>query len=131
MPHQCVRCGSIYEDGSKAILEGCTCGGRFFFFIKKKTSDAADTGAKELPLQLTQEEKEHIEQDVYDLIGNDIDRSKPVVLDLEAIKIVKPGQYELDLVNILKQHPLIYKLEEGKYIIDLPSTFQLMRSKKK
>lgn len=126
MPHQCVRCGAMYEDGSKAILEGCTCGGRFFFFIKQKVADA-----KDVPLQLTQEEKEHIEQDVYDLIGNDIDRSKPVVLDLESIKIVKPGHYELDLVNILKQNPLIYKLEEGKYIIDIPSTFQLMRSKKK
>ncbi|MBS3143917.1 hypothetical protein J4446_03535, partial [Candidatus Woesearchaeota archaeon] len=32
MPHQCVRCGNMYEDGSEEILKGCSCGSRFFFF---------------------------------------------------------------------------------------------------
>ena len=28
MPHQCVRCGEFYEDGSNQILSGCKCGGK-------------------------------------------------------------------------------------------------------
>ena len=32
--HQCVHCGKVYPDGSKALLEGCSCGSHFFFYIK-------------------------------------------------------------------------------------------------
>jgi predicted nucleic acid-binding Zn-ribbon protein len=54
-----------------------------------------------------------------------------VVLDLESIRILKPGQYELDLVHLFRKQPLIYKLAEGKYLIDLPETFKEERDKKK
>ena len=41
-------------------------------------------------------------------MGNEIDKEKPIILDLESIKIKKPGQYELDLVNLFeKKQPLI------------------------
>ena len=36
MPHQCVRCSTMYEDGSAEILKGCSCGGKLFFYIKKE-----------------------------------------------------------------------------------------------
>ena len=36
MPHQCVRCNTIYSDGASEILKGCSCGARLFFYIKKK-----------------------------------------------------------------------------------------------
>ena len=36
MPHQCVRCNKFYEDGAQEILEGCSCGARLFFYIKKE-----------------------------------------------------------------------------------------------
>jgi uncharacterized protein len=36
MPHKCVRCGKLIDDGSREILSGCgSCGGKLFFFIKK------------------------------------------------------------------------------------------------
>ena len=35
MPHQCVRCGTFYDDASKEILEGCSCGAKLFFYVKK------------------------------------------------------------------------------------------------
>ena len=78
---------------------------------------------------LSKKEKKQIEQDVFDLLGTQIDRDKPVILDLEAIKILKPGKYELDLVHLFKNEPLIYKLEEGKYMIDLIQTFKNVREK--
>ena len=65
------------------------------------------------------------EADVYDIMGNQIDTDKTIVLDLESINILGPGKYELDLVNLFKKkHPLIYKLEEGKYMVDLVESFK-------
>ena len=52
-------------------------------------------------------------------------KKKPIILDFESIKILSPGKYELDLVNLFnKKQPLIYKLEDGKYMIDLIETFK-------
>jgi uncharacterized protein len=121
MPHRCVRCGTMYEDGAKEILKGCSCGARLFFFVKKKDIDKSD----EMIENLTDKDKSQIENDVYDIIGvekkND---DAPVVLDLESIKILKPGKFELDLVNLFnKDQPLVYKLEEGKYVIDIAESF--------
>ena len=36
MPHQCIRCGKEYPDGSEALLSGCSCGAKFFFFFREK-----------------------------------------------------------------------------------------------
>lgn len=125
MPHQCVKCAEIYEDGSKDILTGCNkCGSRFFFFIRQPDLEKA----KNFTVNLTKEEKEKIEEDVYDVIGENI-RDRPVVLDLESIRILKPGQYEISLIDLFKGKPLVYRLEEGKYIIDLASTFESDKEK--
>ena len=120
MPHQCVRCGTLYDDGAEEILKGCSsCKAKMFFYIKK---DAIKEREKQK--DLSPKEKKQIEKDVYDLIGDEIDTEKTIVLDLESINIIKPGKYELDLVSLFKKKPLIYKLEEGKYIIDLVESFK-------
>lgn len=119
MPHQCVRCSKFYPDGSKELLTGCSCGGRFFFYMKKKDINQA----KKLTVDLTKDEKKQIEQDVKGIIGDKIEDNQPVILELENIKILKPGKYELDLVDLFKGKPLVYKLEDGKYMIDLVSMF--------
>lgn len=121
MSHQCVNCGNLYDNNSKKILSGCDCGGKLFFFIKKNSSIKK---AKEDLINLTNKDKKQIEKDVQDLIGTELDKDKPIVLELESIKILKPGKYELDLVSLLKKKPLIFKLEEGKYIIDLTESFK-------
>jgi len=127
MPHQCVRCNVFYEDGAQELLKGCGCGGRLFFFIKKEKLDEMKKITE--GIKLTDKEKEQIEQDVFDLVGSDIDKSQPVILDLEAIKVLKPGKYELDLVHLFKNEPLIFKLEDGKYMIDLVQSFQKFSKK--
>jgi len=127
MPHQCVRCSSIYGDGASEIIKGCKCGGKLFFYIKKDKLDAANK-AKEL-IKLSSKEKEQVEKDIFDMVGSDIDKDAPVVLDLEAIRVLKPGKYELDLVHLFKNEPLIFKLEEGKYVVDLVESFDKFRKK--
>ena len=119
MPHQCVRCGDLYPSGCKELLVGCNCGGKFFFFVNEE----AIQRAKEVNELLTAQEKEQMEHDVLEIVGASA-HDTPVVLDFENIKVIEPGRYELDLVEIFKGRPLIYKLDEGKYIIDIASTFK-------
>jgi len=128
MPHQCVRCNTFYEDGSEEILKGCSCGGKLFFYIKKEKLKQAREIAKEV--NLSEDEKVQMEKDVFELVGSKIDEEEPIVLDLESIRITKPGKYELDLVHLFKGDPLIFKLEEGKYMIDLVETFKRAKEKK-
>ena len=124
MPHQCVRCNNFYPDGSAEILKGCNCGARLFFYIKKKDIEYG----KELLTNLSEEDKINIEKDVAEVldIRHDADDA-PVILDLESIRVVKPGKFEIDLVHLFKKDPLIIKLEEGKYMIDLPQAFKKMK----
>jgi predicted nucleic acid-binding Zn-ribbon protein len=120
MPHQCVRCGKLYKEASDEILKGCgDCGGKFFFFI----SDVAYKKRSSPLLDITIEDRQKIEEDVMDIVSSKLDKDKPVILDIESINILQPGKYELDIVELFKKNPLIWKLEEGKYIIDLSSAF--------
>jgi predicted nucleic acid-binding Zn-ribbon protein len=128
MPHQCVRCNTFYEDGSEEILKGCPCGGKLFFYIRKEKIEQAKKVAEEV--KLSEKEKVQMEKDVFEIVGSDIDEEEPVVLDLESIRVTKPGKYELDLVHLFKGDPIIFKLEEGKYMIDLVETFKRAREKR-
>jgi len=113
----------MYGDGAREIVKGCNCGGKLFFYV---SNDAIER-AKEITTNLSKKDKKQIENDVYDMIGDRVDKDAPVVLDIESIRILKPGKFEIDLVNLFKKkHPLVYKLEEGKYVIDIASTFQMM-----
>ena len=53
-----------------------------------------------------------------------------IVLDFESIRVLKPGQYELDLVSMFKKDPVIFKLEEGKYMIDIAESFKAIKEMK-
>jgi predicted nucleic acid-binding Zn-ribbon protein len=129
MPHQCVRCNTFYDDGNEIILKGCSCGAKLFFFIKKERLEKIQKAAEQAP-PVTIEERKQIEQDVYNVLGVE-EPEEPVVLDLESVRVLKPGKYELDLVQLFKGEPLIFKLADGKYIIDVAETFRRMRKDKK
>ena len=130
MGHRCVHCGNMYPDGAKELLTGCSCGSHFFYFIKNEFIEKGNKKVQE-DIQLKIEEmnkfdKVKMESDVRDIIGIAEQEEVPVILDLESIRVIGPGKFELDIVNLFnKKRPLIYKLEEGKYIIDLASTLKL------
>ncbi len=130
MPHQCVRCSTFYSDGAQEILKGCPCGSRLFFYVKKKALEKAKQVAKDLSV----DDKKQIEKEVYEFIGTKeekIEEDVPVVLDFETINIVGPGKFEIDLVNLFnKKNPVVYKLEDGKYMIDLPESFKREKESK-
>jgi len=121
MPHQCVRCSRIILSANKELIDGCeNCGGHFFFYIRQDQLEKI----KEAPLEIPEKDKDRIEKDVRDMAGI-TEEDTPVILDLESIRVKGDGKFEIDLVNLFqKDRPLIYKLEEGKYIIDLASTLK-------
>ena len=78
-----------------------------------------------IPAELSVMDKKQVEKDVREMIGAE-EEDVPVILDLESIRIAGPGKFEIDVVNLLdKNRPLIYKLDEGKYVIDLASTLKV------
>ena len=128
MPHRCVRCGALYDDGSSNILKGCSCGARLFFYVKKEALQKSE----EITRNLTDVEKKQIERDVLDIVGEErAQEEHPIILDFESINVLEPGKFELDLVHLFHKDPLIYKMGEGKYLIDLPATFRSAKEKKK
>ena len=126
MPHQCVRCNKFYDDGANEILKGCSCGARLFFYIRKKHLD----DAKSIVTNLSEDEKKQIEHDVFDLVGAPSEEDKPVVLEFESIHVLKPGKYHIDLVHLFKKDPVVFKVGEGKYIIDINETFRQLQEKR-
>lgn len=121
MPHQCVHCGKLYPAGSKELLTGCKeCGSHFFFYIK----DEQMAKMLENPIEMPAGEKKHMEKEIREMAGI-IEEDIPVILDVESVRVTGDGKFEIDIVNLFnKKRPLIYKIEEGKYIIDLASTLK-------
>jgi predicted nucleic acid-binding Zn-ribbon protein len=122
MGHQCVHCGKIYPAGSRDLLDGCReCGSHFFFFIRDEQL-ARMKEQQEQPILI--ENQKEVEKEIRELAGI-TEEDTPVILDIESVRVSGDGKFEIDLVNVFnKKRPLIYKIEEGKYIIDLASTLK-------
>jgi predicted nucleic acid-binding Zn-ribbon protein len=122
MPHQCVKCSRIIPMASRELLEGCNdCGSHFFFYIRE---DQLAKIKAEPVIEIPEAQKEKIEKDIRQMAGI-VEPNAPVILDIESVRTVGEGKFEIDIVNLFrKDRPLIYKLEEGKYIIDLASTLK-------
>lgn len=115
MPHQCLRCNTVFDNSSDAIIKGCTnCGAKLFLYIKARPEEL-----KQEEIELTKEAKDIILKELGTQVDlDDIDR--PIILKLENVRILAPGKYEIDINQLMKKEkPLIYKVQEGTYVIDL------------
>jgi predicted nucleic acid-binding Zn-ribbon protein len=77
MPHQCLKCGAVFPDGSPQILRGCPdCGGAKFFFTDSQMSDDE---RKKL--------KEKANKDIKDLIQEVmVNDSIPIKIKEKSVK---------------------------------------------
>jgi hypothetical protein len=65
MPHQCLKCGKVFEEGSSQLLRGCPdCGGNRFFFTKQPL-DEKERNAISLKVE------QDITTKIIDLIGKE------------------------------------------------------------
>jgi hypothetical protein len=155
MPHQCIRCGKEYPDGSEALLSGCSCGAKFFFFFREKMPEGIKINNEQRAQVLENVQEIIKEQDKIhrgDLLGGEApygaqvqchqrdkinapvqaqpsSKEEAVIIDLESIKATKPGKYVIDLAKLFARNPVIYKTGDGKYTIDIDSTFKLMKKR--
>ncbi len=115
MPHQCLNCNEIYDNSSDAIIKGCPkCGKKLFLYIKKVPS-------KKDEIELSSQEKEFIMDEINSITKIE-EHDTPIILKLENIRVIKPGKYEIDINQLMKKDkPIIFKVQDGTYIIDLNS----------
>ena len=113
MPHQCLSCNFIHDNSSDVILKGCSqCGKKLFLFIKKVPEEKEE-------IELSMEEKSIILNEISSMTDASA-LEEPIILKLENVRVLKPGKYEIDINGLLrKDKPLIYKVQEGTYVIDL------------
>lgn len=125
MPHQCVRCGSVIDDGSKQLLTGCeSCGSRFFFYLKGGEFKEANL----IRESLTNKEINEMESDVRTIM-DEKSKDKPIILDIETVKALGPGKFSIDVSALMRGAPVVINISEGKYYIDLASAFKEGSSK--
>lgn len=65
MPHQCLKCGKIFEEGSAQLLKGCPdCSGNRFFFTKEPLDEKQRAA-------ITEEVGKDINSAIMNLMGSD------------------------------------------------------------
>ena len=126
MPNKCTVCGQVHPDDAKYLLNGCNkCGSKFFFYVREEYLEKAEKDIK----RLTKSEVKEMEQDIRDIIPEDVEKNETVILDVEAIRVIRPGKYEIDVMNLFHQKPIVIRVGEGKYELDLSILMSKMREK--
>ena len=138
MPHKCTRCENIFKDGAAIILNGCPkCGWNKFLYVRDETpTTVPNTGATSG--QISPEASKFIKE-VDEMLGIKDEPAKSesktepkaettpkeIGNRVESIRIVSPGQYELNLESLLERKEIVMALkEDGTYIVHLPSVFK-------
>lgn len=125
MPHKCMKCGAIYEDDAEELLEGCSeCGYKLFLYVDEE-DDAEEKFEGE---EEREEERKNIMRSIENFIKDvkddvDVEFNREVEFDLESIKVMDDGVYEINLTKLLNEVPLIVEIKEGKYFVHLASIF--------
>jgi len=103
VPHQCLKCGEIFEDGSPQLLKGCpNCGGNRFFYTK----EALDENARE---QIQQEIGKDINEQLVDMLGS---QSNDLVDNAGNWVNMKPKDIRKALSSHIKEKPVVTPADE-------------------
>ncbi len=105
MPHQCLKCGKVFEDGSPDLLKGCpVCGGNKFLYINKPLSE-------EERRAISENLKEDLNSKIVNIFSEEGD------INSKRFKEVKPK----DIRKVLKQlseQTNVKEKKEVKFRID-------------
>ncbi len=109
--HKCLKCGTKFVKITQAMLQGCPeCGGKLFLYLKAEealtAAELVDRIQIEAPGSLDEEQ-------------------------IESLRILSPGVYELNLDALLERKEIIMRIKEnGTYVIPLPALFRKKKQKK-
>jgi hypothetical protein len=108
MPHQCLKCGKVFQEGSAQLLKGCPdCGGNRFFFTKEPLNEKQRQ-------EITKEVGKDINETIVELMGS----HKDEILDKSGNWVnIKPK----DLRKAMEKHisETEFELPEKKDEIDV------------
>ena len=141
MPHKCTRCESIFKDGAAIILNGCPkCGWNKFLYVRDETPATEHVIKSDALLSTGQisPEASNFIKEIDELLGIQdkskqhelikepkVETPKEIGNRVESIRILSPGQYELNLESLLERKEIVMALkEDGTYIVNLPSVFK-------
>jgi predicted nucleic acid-binding Zn-ribbon protein len=96
MPHQCLKCGKIFEQGSSQLLKGCPeCGGNRFFFTKEPLNDKQRE-------KITDEVGKDINDTIVELMGSkpkDIRKAMQKHLSENQEKTLSKSKENVDILT--------------------------------
>jgi len=127
MPHKCARCGTIYDDNSAELIDGCSCGARVFLYLKEKPGRSEEEAIKELKIkEVGGEDLKRLDRE----FGMNLEKSgRTIHLDLENLHQIDKGRYRIDVKSLMKGDPLIMKVGDGVYYIDIIDAMSKGRKK--
>lgn len=147
MPNKCAGCGRVYDNYAVELIKGCECGSSVFIYKRVTTADgrmlgtqeketkktvAVPLGAAPGPAAFEVDAKEVVKkvqgalQRLQEVSAESRDeKDADVVFDLEAIRIIEEGVYDINVSKLVQKEPLIVEIkEDGKYFVHLASIFK-------
>ncbi len=112
MPHQCLKCGKVFEEGSSQLLKGCPiCSGNRFFYTKepldeKERNTITEKVGKDLNSTIMEIMGTELNnEDMVDKSGNwvkikpkDVRKAMKKHIS-ESIKVIPESKEEIDIVT--------------------------------
>jgi len=135
MSHKCTRCEHIFKDGDIEILNGCpNCGWNKFLYVHNEPEQEDELKSQEEhPEKKAFKEIDEFLTDQGDEVEEIAETEEELDQDrIESLRINEPGSYELNLEALLERKEIIMAMkEDGKYVVHLPSVFDVKKDKKK
>jgi predicted nucleic acid-binding Zn-ribbon protein len=154
MPHQCLKCGRIFQEGSAQLLKGCPdCGGNRFFFTKQPLTEEERTSS--VITELMQKQSQEVMDKSGDWLNvkpkeirkaleqhiSEKEKIKPE--NKEGIDIITDDKYRKESIEKIEsemthpntpetiniEQPIIIQ-KDGSYTIHLPSIFKMIDKEK-
>jgi predicted nucleic acid-binding Zn-ribbon protein len=117
MPHQCLKCGKVFEEGSSQLLKGCpNCNGNRFFYTKEPLDEKARN-------TITEKVGKDLNSTIMELMGTELDQ----VVDKSGNWVkIKPK----DVKKVMKKHITERRTQfpESKEEIDVVTDEEYRRS---
>lgn len=134
MPHQCLKCGRIFEEGSSQLLKGCSdCGGNRFFFTKQPLDEnERNIISSEVNKDITSKIMETLMEENkggIDKSGKWVTIKPKEIRKIIKEKIIENGdelkteiQETIEPIDNERRRAIIEKIKSGKDEIDSPET---------
>lgn len=130
MPHQCLKCGRIFEEGSSQLLKGCPeCGGNRFFFTKQPLDEnERNIISSEVSKDITSKIMETlVDKDVFDKSGKWVTIKPKEIRKIIKEKIIEEEgktekQEPIETIDDEQRMAVIEKIKSEVENIDSPET---------